>query len=104
MHNDSALCFFITARNYFSEKVNPKSKEFHLISYLYKKHKGMYKVDTLLNEYHDDTLREGMLHGMKYGEKFVIEDLQNKKYTLDDIKKMTDEEILEYCEEIRDKI
>ncbi len=84
--------------------LHPKSQEFPLISTLYRNHKGKYKVEDLINEYHDSILKEGLEIGMDYGKKFIIEDIQNKRFTKKDILNMTKTEITEYCDEIRDEI
>ena len=84
-------------------KLGPKS-EYPLFSTLYRDHNGKYKVETLINEYHDSTLREGMAVGIVYGEKFIVEDIQNKRFTKEDIINMSQEEIFEYCDENREKI
>ena len=84
-------------------KLGPKS-EYPLFSTLYRDHDGLYKVETLINEYHDSTLREGMMVGISYGEKFIVEDIQNNRFTKDDILNMGMDEIIEYCDEERDEI
>ena len=81
-------------------KLGPKSKEWPLMSTLYKDHNGLYKVEDLFNEYHDDTFNEGYHIGFCYGTKFFIEDLKNGRFTKEDILKMSEEEINKYrCEE-----
>lgn len=84
-------------------KLGPKS-EYPLFSTLYRDHDGLYKVETLINEYHDSTLREGMMVGISYGEKFIVEDIQNNRFTKEDILNMDMDEIIEYCDEERDEI
>ena len=84
-------------------KLGPKSK-YPLFSTLYREHNGKYKVETLINEYHDSTLSEGMAVGIVYGEKFIVEDIQNKRFTKEDIINMSQEEIFEYCDENREEI
>lgn len=84
-------------------KLGPKS-EYPLFSTLYRDHDGPYKVETLINEYHDSTLREGMMVGISYGEKFIVEDIQNNRFTKEDILNMGMDEIIEYCDEERDEI
>lgn len=84
-------------------KLGPKS-EYPLFSTLYRDHDGQYKVETLINEYHDSTLREGMMVGISYGEKFIVEDIQNNRFTKEDILNMGMDEIIEYCDEERDEI
>ena len=84
-------------------KLGPKS-EYPLFSTLYRDHDGLYKVETLINEYHDSTLREGMMVGISYGEKFIVEDIQNNRFTKEDILNMGMDEIIEYCDEERDEI
>ena len=85
-------------------KLHPRSTEWPLLSTLYKNHKGKYKLETLLNEYHDSTLSEGMMHGFNYGKKFITEDIQNKRFSKEDILNMTEEEIFEYSNEKREEI
>lgn len=80
-------------------KLHPKSTEWPLLSTLYKNHKGKYKAETLFNEYHDSTLREGMVFGITYGKKFLVEDIQNKRFSKKDILNMSEDEIFEYCDE-----
>ena len=58
----------------------------------------------LLNEYHDSTFREGVIIGMGYGKKFIFEDIQNNRFTKEDILNMSQEEIIKYCDENRDEI
>ena len=84
-------------------KLGPKS-DYPLFSTLYRDHDGLYKVETLINEYHDSTLREGMMVGIRYGEKFIVEDIQNNRFTIEDILNMGMDEIIEYCDEERDEI
>ena len=84
-------------------KLGPKA-EYPLFSTLYRDHDGLYKVETLINEYHDSTLREGMMVGISYGEKFIVEDIQNNRFTKEDILNMGMDEIIEYCDEERDEI
>ena len=84
-------------------KLGTKS-EYPLFSTLYRDHDGLYKVETLINEYHDSTLREGMMVGISYGEKFIVEDIQNNRFTKEDILNMGMDEIIEYCDEERDEI
>ena len=45
-----------------------------------------------------------MLIGANYGKKFIVEDIQNERFSKEDIINMTPEEINEYCDEIRDEI
>ena len=85
-------------------KLKPNSKEYNLISKEFKEHKGLYKVKDLLNEYHDIVLKEGIILGMDYGQKFVIEDIQSGRYTKEDLINMNPTELQEYCQEDRDKI
>jgi hypothetical protein len=85
-------------------KLSPKSVEYPLFSTLFRDHDGNYKVEDLINEYHDSILREGMLFGMDYGKKFLAEDIQSKRFTKEDLMNMTQEEIIEYGDEIRDEI
>lgn len=85
-------------------KLSPSSTEFPLLSTLYRKHNGKYKVEDLINQYHDSVLREGIEVGIEYGKKFLAEDIQNKRFTKKDIMKMSKQEIDKYCDEIRDEI
>jgi hypothetical protein len=85
-------------------RLRPKSKEYRLFSTLFRDHDGRYKVDHLINEYHDSILREGIEYGIGYGKKFIVEDIQNNRFTKEDIKNMTKDEIDEYCDEIREEI
>ena len=85
-------------------KLKPNSKEYSLISNQFKKHDGLYKLEDLLNEYHDSVLREGTIIGISYGKKFIIEDIQNGRYTKEDFINMNPIEIKEYCfEDIDEK-
>lgn len=83
-------------------KINPSNDK--LISLVYRKHKGNYKISTLIEEFHDAALSEGNKIGIRYGAKFAIEDLQNKRFTKEDFENMTEDEIIEYCNEIRNEI
>ena len=85
-------------------KLKPGSDEYGLKSIIFRKHNGQYKVETLLNQYHDSILREGYSVGYDYGRKFLIQDIQSGRFSKDDIMKMTHDEILEYCEEVREEI
>ena len=85
-------------------KLSPDSVEYPLFSTLFRDHDGNYKVEDLIYEYHDSILREGMMIGMDYGKKFITEDIQNGRFTKEDILKMTSEEIIEYGDEIREEI
>ena len=85
-------------------KITPKSKELSLKSTLYRKHNGKYKVETLLNQYHDRILKEGYHIGYGYGRKFLVKDIQNGRFTEEDIKNMSREEVMEYGDEVRDDI
>lgn len=85
-------------------KLHPNSSEWPLLSRLYRNHDGKYKVETLINQYHDSILREGMLIGMDYGKKFIVEDLQNKRFSKQDVLNMSSKEVHEYCEENRQEI
>ena len=84
--------------------LRPKSAKYPLHSTLFRNHKGRYKVADLINEYHDSILEDGMLIGANYGKKFIVEDIQDKRFSKEDIINMTPEEINEYCDEIRDEI
>lgn len=85
-------------------KLSPESTEYPLFSTLYRDHDGKYMVETLLNEYHDSTFREGVIIGMGYGKKFIFEDIQNNRFTKEDILNMSQEEIIKYCDENRDEV
>lgn len=85
-------------------KLSPQSAEYPLFSTLYREHDGKYMVETLLNQYHDSTFREGALVGMNYGQKFIVEDIQNNRFTKEDILNMSKEEIIKYCDENRDDV
>lgn len=85
-------------------KLHPKSEEWPLMSNLYRNHEGKYKAETLMNQYHDSILRDGIIFGMEYGKKFIVEDLQNNRFSKQDIMRMSDDEIYEYCEENRQEI
>ncbi len=85
-------------------KLSPQSAEYPLFSTLYREHDGKYMVETLLNQYHDSTFREGALVGMNYGQKFIVEDIQNNRFTKEDILNMSKEEIIKYCDENRDEV
>lgn len=85
-------------------KLSPYSRKFKFRSVIYKDLKGFYKVEVLLNLFHDSILKEGINIGMEFGTKFLIEDIQNKRFSKEDIMNMTPEEIDEYCEEVREEI
>lgn len=85
-------------------KINPKSPKWPLTSTLYRNHNGKYQVETLMNQYHDSVFRDGLLFGLSYGRKFIIEDLQNGRFTKQDILDMSKEEVLKYCDEDRKEI
>ena len=85
-------------------KISPNSKEYQLHSRLFCNHNGNYKVETLFNQYHDRLLKEGYKIGFDYGNKFLVQDIQNGRFTKENLINMTHEEILEYCEEQRDEI
>ena len=85
-------------------KLHPESTEWPLLSTLYRDHKGKYKVEDLINEYHDSILAEGTIVGINYGKKFIVEDIQNKRFSKEDIMNMSKDEIGEYCDENRESI
>ena len=85
-------------------KFNPKSNKLDLHSQLYKKHKGKYKFNTLMNEYHDKIFSKGLVVGTMYGRKFFAEDLQNNRFKIEDIKTMNSEDIESYLNEDRKEI
>ena len=85
-------------------KLSPKSKKYHLTSHIFSKHKGLYRVGDLLDEYHDDILRTGMLVGIYYGKKFIIKDIQDNRITKQDLMNMNDDELYEYFYEQREEI
>ena len=85
-------------------KITPKSEEYNLKSELFRQHNGKYKVETLLIQYHDLILKRGYSYGYNYGRKFLVEDIQNGRFTKDDIMNMSQDEIDKYCEEQREKI
>ena len=85
-------------------KLNPKSSKCPLISTLYKDHKGKYKVETLIKEYHDSTIRDGITFGITYGKKFIVEDIQNNRFSKEDILNMSQEELFDYCDENWERI
>lgn len=85
-------------------RLHPESTEWPLLSTLYRDHDGEYKVEDLFNEYHDSILRDGVMVGNDYGEKFLIEDIQNKRFSKEDILNMSEDEIKEYCNEERESI
>lgn len=85
-------------------KINPKSPKWPLTSTLYRNHKGKYQVETLMNQYHDSVFRDGLVFGLSYGRKFLVEDLQNGRFTKQDILEMNEEEVSKYCDEERKEI
>ena len=85
-------------------KLSPQSKEYPLKSVLFREHDGKYKAETLFNQYHDSILKEGYAVGFDYGRKFFVEDIQNGRFSKEDIMKMTEKEIHEYCDEAREEI
>lgn len=85
-------------------KLSPKSAEWPLLSTLYRNHNGKYKVETLLNQYHDSTIRDGILIGIDYGKKFIVQDLQSQRFSKDDIINMSEDDVMEYCDENREEI
>lgn len=85
-------------------KLKPKSEELHLISVIFRDCNGNYKIEDLLNKYHDAILHDGINYGMDYGVKFLYEDIQNGKYTIDDFKNMTEEDIDNYGRLEREEI
>lgn len=85
-------------------ELSPKSVEYPLFSTLYRDHDGKYKVKDLINEYHDSIIREGAMIGIQYGKKFIVEDFQNKKITLNQLQKMSSDEITEYISQVREDI
>ena len=84
--------------------IRPNSREYHFESEVYRKHNGKYKVRTLLHQYMESVLKEGMAIGMQFGKKFMFEDLQNHRFSREDVENMTDEEIERYCGEVVDDI
>ena len=41
---------------------------------------------------------------LAYGQKFLVEDIQNKRFSKKDLKNMNEKELLEYYNENREKI
>ena len=89
-------------KNYI--ELSPKSKEYPLFSTLYKKHDGKYKVEDLIYEFHDSILKEGMEIGLAYGQKFLVEDIQNKRFSKEELKNLNEKELREYYDENREEI
>lgn len=85
-------------------KLKPKSAEWPLFSTLYRDHNGQYKVETLMNQYHDSVLRDGITIGLDYGKKFIVQDLQSKRFSKQDISSMSKSDIEKYCYENREEI
>ena len=85
-------------------KLSPNSTECHMLSALFRDYDGKYLVEDLLYEYHDSILREGVMLGEAYGNKFLVEDIQNNRFSKNDIMNMGKREIDEYCNEVRDEI
>lgn len=85
-------------------KLHPQSVEWPLFSTLYQNHDGEYKVEDLIYEFHDSILKEGLEIGIAYGEKFVVEDVQNGRFKKEDFKNMNEKELHEYLEENREEI
>lgn len=85
-------------------KLNLKSAEWPLFSTLYRDHDGKYKVETLMNQYHDSTIRDGIIIGIDYGKKFIVQDLQSKRFSKQDILSMSEDDVSEYCDEDREEI
>lgn len=88
------------------EEINLRPQLIHdnLISRLYKNHEGNYKIEDLLIEYHDCVFKEGVEIGMKYGKKFMVQDIQNNRFDKESIMNMTEEERIEYLDENREEI
>lgn len=84
--------------------LNPDDEDYPLHSKLFKNLKGKYEFEKLLFKYHDSVLRGGMIIGMDYGKKFLIEDIQNNRFTKKDIINMTKKQVDEYCDEVREQI
>ena len=49
-------------------------------------------------------MKDGLIIGMQYGKKFIIEDIQNHRFTEEDLLNMSEEELNDYCREIREEI
>lgn len=81
--------------------IRPKSTEYPFNSALYKNHNGKYKFETLMHQYSESILRDGLAIGMQYGKSFIIEDLQNERFDREFIENMSPDDIDSYCREIR---
>lgn len=84
--------------------IRPKSHEYPFNSTLYKNHNGKYKFQTLMYQYHESILKESIAVGMQYGKRFIVEDLQNKRFDKEYIENMGSDEIKRYCSEIKEDI
>lgn len=62
------------------------------------------KVEDLIYKFHDSILKEGMEIGLAYGQKFLVEDIQNKRFSKEDLKNMNEKELKEYYDENREEI
>lgn len=85
-------------------ELGPESGNLELISLLFKNKKGRFTVKELIDEYYRDSLGDGTEVGMAYGTKFIVQDIQNGKITLNKLKKMSDNEITLYLNEHDDEM
>ena len=85
-------------------RIRRNSDEYPFESDVYGKHNGNYKFETLIHQYLESIIREGMIVGMQFGKKFMIRDLQNHRFSREDVENMTKEEIEEYCDEVVEDI
>ena len=84
--------------------LNSKSKEIQLISYVFREYKGNYTLKQLLINYHDEVLKDGIEIGLKYGKKFIVEDIQQNRFTKETLKNISENEYYEYIYEELDEI
>lgn len=85
-------------------RIRRNSGEYPFESDVYGKHNGNYKFETLIYQYLESVIREGMIVGMQFGKKFMIRDLQNHRFSREDVENMSEKEIEEYCDEVVEDI
>lgn len=76
--------------------LSPTSTEWPLFSEIFQHLEGEFEVGELFNAYYSYILQKGMHAGTPYGVKFAIEDIQNGDITIEEIKKMSKDELFEY--------
>jgi len=70
-----------------------------LMSTLYRDKKGEFTLEELTDEYYYSILKEGVLFGLDYGKKIIIDDIQSNKLSKEAIINMSVEDVMNYFDD-----